>query len=75
MVLYKCKEKLVLPPQGGRKENIMALKTAWQRRQEAAGEREYKRGEWISWKDKRKVQLRKALYVEGYKVNYPFSKR
>ena len=52
----------------------MALKTNWQRRQEAAGERECRRGEWISWKDKRKVQLRKALYTMGYKVNYPFRK-
>ena len=54
---------------------IMAIKTAWQRRQEAAGKREYDRWDWICGYDSRRVQVRKALYLEGYKVNYPFRKK
>ena len=53
----------------------MATKTNWQRRQEAAGEREYKRWDWLFGYNFRKVQIRKALYMEGYKVNYPFRKK
>ena len=59
-----------------RKEGfIMALKTEWQKRQEAAGAREYARWDWLYGYKERKVQIRKALYLEGYKVNYPFRKR
>ena len=53
----------------------MALKTNWQKRQEAAGKREYDRWDWVPGYEKRKIQYRKALYLEGYKVNYPFRKR
>lgn len=54
----------------------MALKTEWQKRQEAAGKREYDRWDWVHGKStKRKIQYRKALYMEGYKVNYPFRKK
>ena len=53
----------------------MAMKTAWQRRQEAAGTREYARWDWVNDNTKRKIQYRKALYLDGYKVNYPFRKK
>ena len=53
----------------------MALKTAYQRRQEATGAREYARWDWVPGYEKRKIQFRKALYIEGYKVNYPFRKK
>ena len=54
---------------------MMALKTNWQRRQEAAGKREFDRWEWCFGCGNRQVQIRKALYIEGYKVNYPFRKK
>ena len=54
---------------------MMALKTNWQRRQEAIGRREYDRWEWLVGYNSRQVQIRKALYIEGYKVNYPFRKK
>ena len=54
---------------------IMAMKTEWQRRQEAAGEREYKRWDWLFGCGSRHVQIRKALYIMGYTVNYPFRKK
>ena len=56
---------------------IMAIKTNWQRLQEAAGAREYSRWDWLYGynSNSRRVQIRKALYIEGYKVNYPFRKR
>ena len=53
----------------------MAMKTEWQRRQDAAGEREYKRWDWLVGYNSRRVQIRKALFLEGYKVNYPFRKK
>ena len=53
----------------------MAMKTEWQKRQEAAREREFKRWDWMHGYKERRVQYRKALYIEGYKVNYPFRKR
>ena len=53
----------------------MALKTKWQMRQEAAGAREYRRWDWVHGSTKRKIQYRKALYMEGYTVNYPFRKK
>ena len=66
--------KNLLPVLEGRMY-IMALKTNWQRRQEAAGAREYARWDWVPGYEKRKIQYRKALYLEGYKVNYPFRKK
>ena len=54
---------------------IMAIKTAWQKRQEAAGKREFDRWDWLRGCGSRQVQARKALYLMGYKVNYPFRKR
>ena len=75
VVLYKCKEKHVLPSQGGRKENMMAIKTNWQRRQEVAAAREYARWDWLFGYNTRRVQIRKALYIAGYKVNYPCRKK
>ena len=53
----------------------MALKTKWQKRQEAIGAREYARWDWLWGYKSRRVQVRKALYMMGYKVNYPFRKR
>lgn len=53
----------------------MALKTKWQKMQEAIGAREYARWDWLYGYKERKVQIRKALYIDGYKVNYPFRKR
>ena len=53
----------------------MAMKTAWQRRQEAAGAREYARWDWLFGYNFRKVQIRKSLYIMGYTVNYPFRKK
>ena len=53
----------------------MAIKTSWQRRQEAAGTREYARWDWLVGYNSRQVQIRKALYAEGYKVNCPFRKK
>lgn len=53
----------------------MALKTNYQKRQEAKGAREYARWDWLWGYNSRRVQIRKALYIDGYKVNYPFRKR
>ena len=53
----------------------MAMKTAWQKRQEATGKREFDRWDWLVGYHSRRVQIRKALYIEGYKVNYPFRKK
>lgn len=53
----------------------MALKTKWQQRQEEIGRREYARWDWLRGCDSRRVQIRKALYMEGYKTNYPFRKK
>ena len=53
----------------------MAIKTKWQKIQEAIGAREYARRDWMYGYKSRRVQVRKALYLEGYKVNYPFRKR
>ena len=53
----------------------MAIKTAWQKRQEAAGKREFDRWDWLRGCGSRQVQTRKALFLTGYKVNYPFRKR
>ena len=52
----------------------MALKTKWEMRQEAPGIREYKRWEWMLGYTSRRIQIRKALYIMGYKVNYPARK-
>ena len=53
----------------------MAMKTEWQRRQEAVAEKAYKRWDWLRGCGSRQVQARKALYLMGYKVNYPFRKK
>ena len=53
----------------------MALKTAWQKRQEAAGTRGYARWDWLFGYGARHVQIRRALYLMGYTVNYPFRKK
>lgn len=53
----------------------MALKTEYQKRQEVAGKREYDRWDWLRGWEERRVQARKALYMMGYKVNYPFRKK
>ena len=52
----------------------MAIKTKWQQRQEAAGTRGYARWDWLFGCGSRHVQIRKALYIMGYTVNYPFRK-
>lgn len=67
--------KKKIPPCFRKEACIMALKTEWQRRQEAAGKREFKRWDWIHGYKERRIQYRKALYMEGYKVNYPFRKK
>ena len=51
------------------------VKTKYQRIQEAIGARKYARWDWMYGYKERKVQVRKALYLEGYTVNYPFRKR
>jgi hypothetical protein len=53
----------------------MALKTNWQKMQDATCARRYARWDWIRGWEKRRVQARKALYMMGFKVNYPFRKR
>ena len=53
----------------------MALKTAYQKRQEAAGKREYARWDWLFGCGSRRITIRKALYIMGYTVNYPFRKK
>ncbi len=53
----------------------MAIKTKWQIAQEAKSARKYARWDWLGGYNSRRVQYRKALYMEGYKVNYPFRKK
>lgn len=52
----------------------MALKTKYQKREEAAAQRAYNRREWMWGYTSRRIQIRKALYIMGYKVNYPVRK-
>ena len=53
----------------------MALKTKWMIRQEWPSNRRYARWDWLRGYTSRRVQIRKALYIMGYTVNYPFRKK